>query len=42
MSNKIKKAIISISDKSEIKLVLNTLEKYKINILSRFFDEYVK
>ena len=34
MSNKIKKAIISISDKSEIKLVLNTLKKYKVNILS--------
>ena len=34
MSNKVKKAIISISDKSEIKLVLNTLKKYKVNILS--------
>ena len=34
MSNKIKKAIISISDKSEIKLVLNILKKYKVNILS--------
>ena len=34
MSNKIKKAIISISDKSEIKLILNTLKKYKINIIS--------
>ena len=34
MSNKVKKAIISISDKSEIKLLLKTLKKYKINILS--------
>ncbi len=34
MSNTIKKAIISISDKSEIKLILNTLKKYKINIIS--------
>ncbi len=34
MSIKIKKAIISLSDKSEIKLVLNTLKKYKIDILS--------
>ncbi len=34
MSNKIKKAIISISDKSEIKLILNALKKYKVNILS--------
>ena len=34
MSNKIKKAIISISDKSEIKLILNTLKKYKVNIIS--------
>ena len=34
MSYKIKKAIISLSDKSEIKLLLKTLKKYKINILS--------
>ncbi len=34
MSNKIKKAIISLSDKSEIKLILNTLKKYKVNIIS--------
>ena len=34
MSNKIKKAIISLSDKSGIKLVLNTLKKYKVNVIS--------
>ncbi len=34
MSNKIKKAIISLSDKSEMKLILNTLKKYKVNIIS--------
>jgi phosphoribosylaminoimidazolecarboxamide formyltransferase/IMP cyclohydrolase len=34
MSNKIKKAIISVSDKSEIKLILNTLKKYNIEIIS--------
>ena len=34
MSNKIKKAIISLSDKSEIKLILNTLKKYKVHIIS--------
>ena len=34
MSYKIKKAIISLSDKSEIKLLLKTLKKYKIDILS--------
>ena len=34
MSNKIKKAIISLSDKSEIKLLLNALKKYKVNIIS--------
>ena len=34
MNYKIKKAIISLSDKSEIKLLLKTLKKYKINILS--------
>ncbi len=34
MNNKIKKAIISLSDKSEIKLILNILKKYKINIIS--------
>ncbi len=34
MSYKIKKAIISLSDKSEIKLLLKALKKYKINILS--------
>ena len=34
MSNKIKKAIISLSDKSEIKLILSTLKKYRVNIIS--------
>ena len=34
MSNKIKKAIISLSDKSEIKLILNILKKYKVNVIS--------
>ena len=34
MSYKIKKAIISLSDKSEIKLVLNTLKKFKVNVIS--------
>ena len=34
MSYKIKKAVISLSDKSEMKLVLNSLEKYKVNIIS--------
>ncbi len=34
MSKKINKAIISLSDKSEIKLILNTLKKYKVNIIS--------
>jgi len=34
MSKKIQKAIISISDKSEIKLILNTLKKYRVNIVS--------
>ena len=34
MSIKIRKAIISLSDKSDIKLVLNTLKKYKVNIIS--------
>ena len=34
MSYKIKKAVISLSDKSEIKLVLNSLKKYKVNIIS--------
>ena len=34
MSKKIKRAVISLSDKSEIKLLLKTLKKYKINILS--------
>ena len=34
MNYKIKKAIISLSDKSEIKLVLNSLKKYKVNIIS--------
>ena len=34
MNNKIKKAIISLSDKSEIKLLLSTLKKYKVNIIS--------
>ena len=34
MSKKIKKAIISLSDKSEIKSILNTLKKYKVNVIS--------
>ena len=34
MKNKIKKAIISLSDKSEIKSVLKTLKKYNIKIIS--------
>ena len=34
MSKKIKKAIISLSDKSEIKLILNTLKKYRVNLIS--------
>ena len=34
MSKKIKRAIISLSDKTEIKLILNTLKKYKINVIS--------
>ena len=34
MNYKIKKAIISLSDKSEIKLVLNSLKKFKVNIIS--------
>ncbi len=34
MSKKIKKAIISLSDKSEINLILNALKKYKVNIIS--------
>ena len=34
MSNKIKKAIISLSDKSDIKLILNTLKKYKVHLIS--------
>ena len=34
MSSKIKKAIISISDKSEINLILKTLKKYNIQIIS--------
>ena len=34
MRKKIKNAIISLSDKSEIKLILKILKKYKINIIS--------
>ena len=34
MSNKIKKAIISLSDKSDIKFILNTLKKYKVHLIS--------
>ena len=34
MNKKIKKAIISLSDKSEIKLILSALKKFKINIIS--------
>ncbi len=34
MSKKIEKAIISLSDKSEIKLILNTLKKYKVDLIS--------
>ena len=34
MSKKINKAIISVSNKSEIKLILNTLKKYSVSIVS--------
>ncbi len=34
MSKKIKSAILSLSDKSDIKLILNTCKKYGINIIS--------
>ena len=34
MTKKIKKAIISLSDKSEIKLILNTLKKYRVKVIS--------
>ena len=34
MKKKIKNAIISLSDKSKIKLILRILKKYKINIIS--------
>ncbi len=34
MSKKIKRAIISLSDKSEIELILNTFKKYKIDVIS--------
>ncbi len=34
MSKKIKKAIISLSDKSEIKSILNILKKYRVNVIS--------
>ena len=34
MRKKIKNAIISLSDKSEIELILKILKKYKINIIS--------
>ncbi len=34
MSNKIKRAIVSLSNKSEIKLILKILKKYKVDVLS--------
>ena len=34
MSQKIKNALISLSDKSKIERVLKVLQKYKINIIS--------
>ncbi len=34
MRNKIKRAIISLSDKTDIKLLLKTLKKYKVEVLS--------
>ena len=34
MSFKIKRAIVSLADKSEIKLILKTLKKYKVDVLS--------
>ena len=34
MSNKIKKAIISLSDKSDIKFILSALKKYKVHLIS--------
>ena len=38
MSQKIKNAIISLSDKTQIEIVLKTLQKYKINIISFFYE----
>ena len=32
--NKIKKALISVSDKTNLKLLLNCLKKYKIKLIS--------
>ncbi len=34
MSKKIKRAIISLSDKSQIKLILKILKKYRVNVIS--------
>ena len=34
MSDKIKRALISLSDKSEIKEILKTLKKYNVEIVS--------
>ena len=34
MNKKIKTAIISLSDKSEIKLILKILKKYNVKIIS--------
>ena len=41
MKNKIKKAIISLSDKSEIRSILKVLKKYNIKIIIiNFKDVY--
>ena len=34
MKKKIKNALISVSDKSDLKKIIQTLKKYKINIIS--------
>ena len=34
MKKKIKNALISVSDKSDLKKIVQTLKKYKINIIS--------
>ena len=34
MTQKIKNALISVSDKSDLQKILPTLDKYKINLIS--------